>query len=184
MPQKQLHIEKFRRGNEIVLKHLYDKYYDALVFFGLDYITNQQIVEDIVQDCFIKLWQKRDLFYHENTIRSFLYKSVRNACFNQKEHLKVRKDYMDRELHQSNYDEDHYLNNVIKEETLRIITEKVNQLPEQARIIYLLNLKGVKLTEIAEDLDISINTVKTQKQRAKKFLKERLSELLTFFFIC
>ncbi len=184
MSNKQLHIENFRRGNETVFKYLYDKYYDALVFFGMNYLSNQQVIEDIVQDCFIKLWDSRDNFYHENTIKSFLYKSVRNRCINHQQHLKVRNDYMEREQYQQRNNEEHYLNHIIKEETHRIITEKVNELPEQARLIYLLNLKGVKLTEIAEDLDISINTVKTQKQRATKFLKKRLSELLSLFFIC
>ncbi|WP_421920946.1 RNA polymerase sigma-70 factor [Marinifilum sp.] len=171
-------IEKFRIGNQSAFRHLYDKYYEALLLFGQKYILNNEAVEDIVQDSFIIVWEKRTSFFQEASIKSFLYKAVRNSCLNYLDHQKVMRKHET----QSKVDvlsEEYFLNNVIEEEVNRIIAETVERLPESARFIYLLSLKGLKNAEIAEDLNISINTVKTQKQRANKYLKENLKDLFT-----
>jgi RNA polymerase sigma-70 factor (ECF subfamily) len=177
MPIKSdIEIEKFRNGNQSVFKELYDRYFDSLFLFGQKYITNSEAVEDLVQDSFIKLWEKRSLFFHEAAIKAFLYKTVRNACLNFIDHQKVERNF-EKKSNQEVLSEDYFLKNVIEEEVYRIISETVDKLPESARQIYLLSLKGLKNAEIAEDLNISINTVKTQKQRASKFLKENLKDL-------
>jgi RNA polymerase sigma-70 factor (ECF subfamily) len=171
-------IEKFRSGSQSAFKNLYDKYYEALFLFGQKYIPNSDVVEDLVQESFIKVWEKRSSFFHEAALKAYLYKTVRNACLNYLDHQRVERNYES----QSRVDilsEDYFLNNVINEEVNRIIADTVNKLPESARLIYLLSLKGLKNAEIAEDLNISINTVKTQKQRASKFLKENLKDLFT-----
>ena len=171
-------IDKFRSGNQSAFKSLYDKYYEALFLFGQKYIPNSEAVEDLVQESFIKVWEKRSSFFHEAALKAFLYKSVRNACLNYLDHQKVERNY-EAQSKTDVLSEDYFLNNVIEEEVNRIISDTVNKLPESARMIYLLSLKGLKNAEIAEDLNISINTVKTQKQRAGKFLKENLKGLFT-----
>ncbi|PKQ64675.1 RNA polymerase sigma factor [Labilibaculum manganireducens] len=177
----QTFLKLFRNGNQDSFKILYDKYFDALFLFGHKYVLAQDVVEDIIQESFIKIWEKRSSFYHEGAIRAFLYKTVRNSCLNQIEHQKVRKSY-EGQSDKNICDEDYFLHNVIEEEVSRIIKETVHKLPESARLIYLLSLKGLKNAEIAEDLDISINTVKTQKQRASKFLKENLKNLFSILY--
>ncbi|PKQ62813.1 hypothetical protein BZG02_11495 [Labilibaculum filiforme] len=177
----QTFLNLFRNGNQDSFKHLYDKYFDVLFLFGQKYISGQDIVEDIIQESFIKVWEKRATFYHEAALRAFLYKTVRNSCLNQIEHQKVRKSY-EGQVNKTICDEDYFLHNVIEEEVSRMIKDTVQKLPESARLIYLLSLKGLKNAEIAEDLDISINTVKTQKQRAGKFLKENLKNLFTILY--
>ena len=171
-------IEKFRGGSQSAFKGLYDKYYEALFLFGQKYITNSEAVEDLVQESFIKVWEKRSSFFHEAALKAFLYKTVRNSCLNYLDHQKVERNY-EQQSKADVLSEDYFLNNVIEEEVNRIIAETVDKLPESARLIYLLSLKGLKNAEIAEDLNISINTVKTQKQRASKFLKENLKDLFT-----
>ncbi|NOU60857.1 RNA polymerase sigma-70 factor [Marinifilum caeruleilacunae] len=171
-------IDKFRGGSQSAFKNLYDKYYEALFLFGQKYIPNSDVVEDLVQESFIKVWEKKSSFFHEAALKAYLYKTVRNACLNYLDHQKVERNY-ESQSKEDVLSEDYFLNNVIDEEVNRIIAETVNKLPESARIIYLLSLKGLKNAEIAEDLNISINTVKTQKQRASKFLKENLKDLFT-----
>ncbi|RUT78036.1 RNA polymerase sigma-70 factor [Ancylomarina longa] len=171
-------INKLRAGSERTFKELYNKYYDALFLFGQKYIPNQNAVEDIIQESFLKVWEKKTSFFHEAALRAFLYKTVRNSCLNLIEHEKVCRNYQE-EFAKDLSSNDFFLNNVIEEEVNRIITDTIQKLPESARLIYLLSLKGLKNVEIAEDLDISINTVKTQKQRANKFLRENLKNLFT-----
>ncbi|PXX97778.1 RNA polymerase sigma-70 factor [Marinifilum breve] len=171
-------IEKFRSGSQSAFKSLYDKYYEALFLFGQKYVTNSEVVEDLVQESFIKVWEKKSSFYHEAPLKAFLYKTVRNSCLNYLDHQKVERNY-EAQTKTDVLCEDYFLNNVIEEEVNRIIADTVGKLPESARAIYLLSLRGLKNAEIAEDLNISINTVKTQKQRASKFLKENLKDLFT-----
>ncbi|MGQ1911379.1 RNA polymerase sigma-70 factor [Marinifilum sp. RC60d5] len=177
----EIAIDKFRSGKESAFKNLYDKYFDALFLFGLKFIPNSEAVEDLVQESFIKLWERRKSFYHEATLKAFLYKSVRNACLNYIDHQKVTQKY-EKNADTDVSSNDYFLNNVIEEEVNRMIAETFQKLPESARKIYLLSLKGLKNAEIAEDLNISVNTVKTQKQRANKFLKENLKDLFTMLF--
>lgn len=171
-------IERLRSDSSGALKELYDKYYETLVLFGTKYVAEQAVVEDIVQETFIKVWEKRHYFFQEEALRAFLYKSVRNACLNQLEHVAVHKKYTEEAI--SNLrSEEYFLQNVISEEVQRIIHETVEKLPAAAKTIYLMSLNGYKNLEIAEDLGISVNTVKTQKLRAKRFLQENLKKIHT-----
>ena len=111
------------------------------------------------------MWEKRSSFFHEGALKSFLYKTVRNACLNYLDHLKVCQNY-ENYVSQDVTSQEYFQNSMIEEEVNRIIAENIQKLPESSRLIYLLSLKGVKNTEIAEDLEISINTVKTQKQKS------------------
>jgi len=166
-------LKQFRNGDNFALKKIYERYFDALYLFGMKYVTSKDVMEDIIQEVFIKVWEKRSYFFHELALKAFLYKSVKNSCLNHIEHQTVKKKFEKRQ-DQNSYDENIFYRNIIEEEVNRHITEAVKKLPESARIIYLLSLKGVKNKDIAEDLKISINTVKTQKLRASKFLKEKL----------
>jgi len=168
-------LKQFRNGDNFAFKKIYERYFDALFLFGKKYISSQDIMEDILQEIFIKAWEKRAYFFHELALKAFLYKSVKNSCLNHIEHQTVKKKFESRQDANS-YDENIFYRNIIEEEVNRHISEAVKELPESARIIYLLSLKGVKNKDIAEDLKISINTVKTQKLRANRFLKEKLKK--------
>lgn len=170
-------LKQFRNGDSPAFKMIYERYFDALYLFGMKYIPIQDVVEDTLQETFVKAWEKRAYFFHELALKAFLYKSVKNSCLNHIEHQTVRKKFEFRQDSES-YDENLFYKNIIEEEVNRYISDAVSQLPESARIIYLLSLKGIKNKDIAEDLDISINTVKTQKLRASLSLKEKLKKIL------
>ncbi|RZT92312.1 RNA polymerase sigma-70 factor (ECF subfamily) [Ancylomarina subtilis] len=168
-------LKQFRNGDNFAFKKIYERYFDALYLFGMKYVSTQDVMEDILQEIFIKAWEKRAFFFHELALKAFLYKSVKNACLNHIEHQSVKKKF---ELRQdsNSYDENIFYRNIVEEEVNRHIAEAVKELPASARIIYLLSLKGVKNKDIAEDLEISVNTVKTQKLRASRFVKEKLKD--------
>ena len=171
-------IERFRNGDHKAFRALYDTHFDSLYLFGLKYIPSQDVVEDIVQDSFIKVWERRDDFFDEPSFKSFLYKSIRNSCLNYFEHKKVKDKFI-------NYQkiifggESFFNDSIIEEELNQIIANTLNELPDASRDIYMLYLNGLKNQEIADDLGISVNTVKTQKQRANKFLRHRLIEIVS-----
>lgn len=169
-------LKEFRNGDNIAFKKIYDRYFNALYLFGMKYIPVQNVMDDILQEVFIKTWEKRAFFFHELALKAFLYKSVKNSCINHIEHQAVQKKFESRQ-DQDLYSENTFYKNIIEEEVNLHISEALKELPESARIIYLLSLKGVKHKDIAEDLKISVNTVKTQKLRATRFLKEKLKKM-------
>jgi RNA polymerase sigma-70 factor (ECF subfamily) len=178
-------VSKFRQGNHKAFKLLYDKHFDSLYLFGLRYIRTQNVVEDIVQDSFIKAWERKEDFNEEISFKSFLYKTVRNSSLNYISHEKVKEKFI--HFHSNILEEDVYFDdNIVREELNQRIASAIEDLPEAARKIYSLSLEGLKNNEIAEDLSISVNTVKTQKQRASKFVRQRVLEfvsiLLLFFY--
>ena len=75
------------------------------------------------------------------------------------------------------------MNEYIKEETFRIVMSIVEELPPGSRNVFSRVIQGYSAKEIAEDLGITIETVKKQKQNARRVLKERLGNLFTFFWL-
>ena len=163
-------------NNKQEFRKLFDLYYPALCLYALAIVHDNFLAEDLVQEVFITLWEKSDDFDNMHAIRTFLYTSVKNKCLNILEHEKVirkHKEYVQHELMN-----DTLLNNqIIEEETHRLIYTAINELPSECRNILLLGISGLKNKEIAEELQLSVNTVKTQKKIAYRYLKIKLKDI-------
>lgn len=167
---------KLKLGDKKNYKQIFDKYYSPLCMFASSFVLDKQVAEDIVQDIFVKLWEKSDDFDSMQAVQSFLYVSVKNKCLNHLEHNKVAERYSLHVQKQTNHD--FGINyRIIEEETHRMIYNAIDELPNACRNILLLSLKGLKNHEIAEQLNISVNTVKAQKKIAYKNLKIKLKDI-------
>jgi len=170
--------------NHKSFQDLFNSFFAPLCSFAQSYLNEKDAAEDIVQDVFIAVWKNRNKFSEFISIKSYLYKAVRNKCLNEIKHQLVVNKHVDIEL--SKYEtEKFFAEHVIEEETHRMIKDAVNKLPEKCKEIILLSLKGMKNHEISENLEISINTVKTQKNLAYKKLRIQLKDVFTlspFFF--
>jgi len=171
-------IRHINRGDKKAFKDVFDHYFNALAAFGFKYVSDQFVAEDLVQEVFISMWEKRGDFSHLNALKSFLYTSVRNKCLNHIKHQAVVQKHeksLVYELESDQYLEAH----VIEEETFNQLFQEIKDLPPSAREITLLALNGLKNQEIADELNISVNTVKTQKKIAYSRLKENLGSHFT-----
>jgi RNA polymerase sigma-70 factor (family 1) len=155
---------------------IFSEFYKALCSFACKYLNDRDEAEDTVQEVFIELWNQRERFTEFGHVKSFLYLSVKNKCLNIINHLKVKENYIDENL--SQHSEDSFEVQVIKAEVVRQISYELDQLPAQRKKIILLNMKGLKNEEIAEDLGISINTVKLQKKIAYEQLRQKLGRVV------
>ena len=79
---------------EKTFRYLYEKYVVLLRYFAVKYINDQTIVSDIIQDAFVRLWEKLHLFKDENEAKAFLYKVVQNACIDLIRHHEVTEKYV------------------------------------------------------------------------------------------
>ena len=170
-------VKNIRKGNKEAFKQVFDTYFNALCSFGNKYISDRSAVEDMVQDVFISFWEKRQDFDDINAVKAFLYTSVRNKCLNLLKHqLVIQKNEKDliRELESEQF----FANHIIEEEVFNQLATEIRKLPKSAQEIMLLALNGLTNPEIADELNISVNTVKTQKKIAYSKLKHKLGPML------
>ena len=160
--------------DETQFRSIFDKYYISLCMFANQYVENDAVAADIVQECFVKLWQLRDDFMYVHQIKSFLYTSVRNKSLNEYAQ-KVQ------EMSKDSFFQD----KVIAEESYRILVDAIEKLPPQMKSIMQLALEGKSNPEIAETLNISGETVHSQKKIAYRKLRVYLKDYyyLVFYFL-
>ncbi len=163
-------------------KELFDQYYQGLCFFATRYLPDTEDPEDVVQDVFITIWEKRKSFSDIKNIKSFLFASVRNSCLNIIKRNKLKNNY---EVYAKNAAEIDLESQIIEEEVYIKLYNEIIKLPTSCKKVMLLTFEGLKNREIAEKLNISTNTVKTQKVLGVSKLKSKMEEFqeyLTIFF--
>lgn len=175
---KRLYIKQLSSS-----KHTYDTFeelfrsnYPKLCFFALQFLGDEDTVKDIVQDVFINYWNKREsLSIDEDSISAFLYSAVKNACLNKLRRLKLEQGYLNRQ-EADPAEEAVALNLMIRSEVMLEINKIITTLPDGCQKIFRMGyLEGLKNPQIAEQLGVSVNTVKTQKKRGLQLLKLRLN---------
>ncbi len=162
--------------DEKAIKMLYDRFYRALVAYGCQFVE-KEIAEDIVQETFSVLWERQPQFASTFQLSTYLYTTVHNMAFNHLRHQTVHNNY--RQDIVGNLQEfmlvDDTTESFSKEEIYRQLFLAVDQLPPRQREVFLLCMEGKKNKDIAEQLQISAETVKVQKRRAINHLREELS---------
>ena len=172
-------LEQFNKGNELAFKKLFDSFFRSSCAFVKRYIPDHEGVEDVVQETFINLWEKRGIYTDMVYFKAYLYKSLyNNALFYLRQH-KVSED-VDPGIED---DTESALNAIIEEEVHREIIAAIDKLPPERRRVVELSMVGYSQEEIAEKLNISVNTVKTQKRKAYAFLREELQHLFVLFLM-
>ena len=150
-------IKKFRAGNGVIFKEIFDRYYLPVKSYGFQYI---------------EVWEKRADFYFVAAIKSFLYMSVRNACLDYLRHQKVqRRNEPELILWLTEEGEEEF---ILEEEVHAMVYDAIKDLSERSRRVVILTMEGLSNPEIAKELGVSVNTVKTIKLRAYRVLRERL----------
>ena len=155
-------------------KRLFDLYYPRLILFAGKFLTNSGDVEDCVLESFSSLWESREKIENQEYVRSYLYTSVRNKCLNVIRYNKVRNRVDIDEVYDV-MDETSVELSVVDSELHALLLRAIDNLPEDARQVLELNVfEKVKMHEIAEKMDISLNQVKALKTKALKELKKEL----------
>ncbi len=170
-------FKKIKSGDLKAFNQLFNSLYPSMCSAADSFIRDQDKSRDIAQEAFINLWNKRDDYDSITSLKTFLYVSVKNLCLNYLRDIK-EESFSDAEL--AKKVDDTFKNIVIEEESIRIINSAIESLPAQSSRIMKLTLEGMKNMEIAENLGISVNSVKTLKYNALKTLKVVLKD---YYFI-
>jgi RNA polymerase sigma-70 factor (family 1) len=164
---------KFKEGNEEGLAILFRNYYPVLVVFACKYISNDA-ADEIVNEAFYKVWEKRHLINSLSHFRSYLYKIVYHDCLKAKRSTTLQTiDNADEPV-----DDFDYSAEVIKSETLRLLYQAIDTLPAQCKQVFThLYVEGKTVRETADEMGIAVSTVKAQKARGLILLKTRLANV-------
>ena len=167
------------RGMELMFR----VYYKRLVVWADTFLEDMQLAEDIVQELFIPLWEKkRRRTLQSSTLSSFLFVSVRNQCYHRlekKDTLRHTVDLKEVNIAFEEYNEKHdYI-------ITRILNEIEKLPPRSQEIMLAVFVDGLKYREVAEKYHISLSTVKTLLGNAVRKLKEQLGtdDLTVFLFL-
>ncbi len=171
-------IKLMKEGDRTIYKELFRLYYARLVVFANKYTSDSMVAEDLVGDLFRHIWEKRKSLNIEGSFEAFLFASTKNKCLNYLRGLKV-KDKAHQDLFLEQERDVTFQNYLVEEEVHHKIWQAIHNLPEECRRVFELNtIHQVKLPEIAEDLGVSIHTIKSQKKRALKLLREALGDVI------
>ena len=138
-------------------------------------MKDNDVAEDLVQDVFISLLESGYKFKTENGIKYFLYSSLKNRCISHSRKQKVRDKYY-RDVLSSQNEEEHFWEKVLEEDVYARLMAAIDALPSQCKLVMMMTLDGLKASEIAERLHISVDTVKGHKSSGKKKLTARLKD--------
>lgn len=165
-------LSEFESQNNISFQDIFDSYYKSLCFFSYQILGDKDLAEDVTQDAFLNYWKQREsLSQNEKVIKSYLYSSVKFISLNHIRHKKVVHSYIEK-YNPSDLLEDEINKKIIHSEVLNELHLALDTLPEGCREVFRLGyFEGFNNSKIAEVLDISINTVKTHKQRGLKALR-------------
>jgi RNA polymerase sigma factor, sigma-70 family/RNA polymerase sigma-70 factor, Bacteroides expansion family 1 len=162
------------------------RYYQPLCYFAFNILKDNDPAEDVVQNVFLNLLKEQRRFQDEVHLKHFLYLSVRNACFNELKRNSLHTEILDAiEPENTEAEEDAYFfQNVVRAEVYNEIMKAIESLPtECSKIFRMAYVNNYDNQEIAERLSISVNTVKVQKNRAKKRLRLLLKDLYPLVYV-
>lgn len=174
-------IAQVQAGNIPAFNRLFHSVYIQLYIHCRKYVCDAETAKDLLQNVFLRFWEKKEEIDIHTSLNAYLYRSVENECLN---HLRTLKTTYaigkeDTGGKQEIAEEATPHSELTLQEIERITENTIEQLPDQCKFIFRLSrIDGLGNQEIAEQLKISVRTVETQIYRALKILKKNLKDYL------
>lgn len=156
---------------------IFHEFYPLLCRFATGFITDTAAVEDIVQNSFTKLWHNPLNGNHPVQVKVWLYRVVRNACLDwlKKEKVAQRK-HQGQAYFLALESEGYKLQEMIRAEVMEEIYRGIETLPPACRKVFeMFYFEGKSLNGIADELGLSVHTIKNQKSKALSTLRGKIS---------
>ncbi len=174
--EKEL-IVRFKNGDQTAFELLFHYYYPGLVMYSSQFTADRAEAEEIVQDFFVRVWQKHQQLIPADSLKNYFFSSVKNGSLNFLKHRKIEERYLTEVTELSKrhlaYDPDLYIASELQEK----IKNGINLLPEKCREVFIMSrIRGLKNEEIATALNISKRTVEAQISKALKMLRIELKD--------
>ena len=167
-------LKEVKKANAQAFEILYKRYYCRLRGFAINFIKDPIEVEDIIQECFLTVWEKRENL-SEISLPALLFKMVRNSCLNHIKHIAVLQKHFNNDCLISEVEERLYYTDFGLDASQKLLYEELNeqvhnimlQLPERCKEVFILSREdGLKNREIAQKFQISTTAVEKHIRRA------------------
>ena len=159
-----------------IWRDFYNRYYAALCSYVEKILFLTDAVEDLVQEVFISVWEGKRTFSDSRELTNYLYRACYNNALLYIRNHQIHDSILNGLPQEEDFEDEEMLYALtVKEEAIRQLYFYIEELPAEQRRIILLRIEGHSWDEIASRLGVSINTVKTQKSRSYKFLREKLA---------
>ncbi len=177
-------FEAIRRDDKRAYETAFHQYYKPMTAYAFRFLNDLSASENIVQDVFLRLWQKRHEILITTSLTNYLFRSVKNHCLNYLDHEKIKSGYCKSVIHRE-ADRNDYNEFFPEIGLLNKIELAIASLPDKRQEIFrLAREEGLKYREIAERLGLSVKTVEAQMTLALKYLRDALKDyknLMLFF---
>jgi RNA polymerase sigma-70 factor, ECF subfamily len=167
------------RTDEKVFEQVFKTHFKALHSYAYTILKDDAIAEEMVQNVFFKLWEKKEQLDIQTSLKAYLYKAVYHESLNYLKHQKVKSVHQAYAMHSTDHTSNLAEKKLLQGELENKLQMAMNDLPEQCRTIFQLSrFEELKYREIADTLGLSIKTVENQMGKALKILRSKLVEFL------
>jgi RNA polymerase sigma-70 factor, ECF subfamily len=169
-------VEQIRSGDQCAFEKVFHSYYAKLCVFSNSYVKSLDVSRDVVQEVFIKIWDNRENFTINQSLKAYLYQAVRNHSLNhiEKQNHKRRLQNSLKKYRETFHEES--VSELNTEELTQKVWKLVELLPERRRTIFILYRKhGLSYAEIGEVMEITRKTVENQMGKSLQFIREQLN---------
>ena len=182
MELSELHLVGLvTEGSEMAFEKFFKTYFKSLHAYAFVMLQDEIMAEEIVQQVFFKIWEKKEQFRVHTSVKAFLYRLVRNECLNYLKHQKHKATHQNYVLYanRNQVSNESAAMRVELNELETRLRKALNELPEQCRaIFYMSRFDELKYREIALQLGLSIKTVEAQMGKALRVLRKKLVDFL------
>lgn len=160
-------------------ERLFKEHFKALHAYANVMLRDDGLAEEMVQNVFLRLWEKREQLNVQTSVKAYLYKMVHNACLNHFKHNKTKAKYENYATYAMEGQTDNAAKKLELRELEQRIAEALNDLPQQCRTIFQMSrFEELKYKEIADQLGLSVKTVENQMGKALKIMRVKLADFL------
>lgn len=177
-------VEAIKAGDRNAFEMIFRTWYKPLCNYAHSFLQDKDESEEVVQNTLVIVWEKRLQISVETSLRSYLFRSVRNSCLNAIKHRKVVREHEKYAVRNSPVAEAQTGQKIISSELEKRIAEAMLVLPEQCQLVFRMSrLEELKYSEIAEQLGISVKTVENHMGKALRIMREELKDYLPLIAI-
>lgn len=178
-------LRELKYGSKKAFEYVFNTYSEQLCRYAQEILKDRAQAEDAVESLFVRIWEDRKKINVHTSIRSYLYRSTYNACLNLLRKKRSENRYRDFFIYHSysskthDYGSSSYpLSGIIENEFNERVEKVIEDLPPQCRKIFCMSrIEDLPHKEIAERLDISVNTVKSQIMKALQQIRAKIKEI-------
>lgn len=172
-------IHQINTGNELVFEKVFKQYFKTLQNYAYTILNDLDVAEEMVQNVFLKIWEKREKLPQDANIGSYLYKSVYHESLNWLRHEKVKLSHQQHTFYSMKDETDNAADRIKMKQLEEHLQKALNDLPQQCRTIFQMSrFDEMRYREIANELGISIKTVENQMGKALRLMRLKLVEFL------